>query len=103
MVKSLNDVRWQLSSGEFDLTLHVVRRIAQREISELEIRQAGSDAAIIEEYPDDKYSPSCLLLGHTQNGRPLHIQVSLSETNLVKVITVYEPDPGYWINYTTRR
>lgn len=103
MVKSLDDVRWHLSSGEFDLTLHVVRRLVQREITELEIRQAGATAFVIEEYPDDKYSPSCLMLGFTHSGRPLHIQVSLAETNLVRVITVYEPDPVYWINYMTRR
>lgn len=103
MVKSLGEVRRQLSDAEIDLTLHAARCLLQREISELEIRQAGSNAAIIEEYPDDKYSPSCLLLGYTQNGRPLHILVSLADTILVRVITVYEPDQADWVNYTTRR
>lgn len=83
--------------------MHAARCLLQREISELEIRRAGSNAVIIEEYPDDKYSPSCLLLGYTQNGRPLHILVSLADTILVRVITVYEPDRADWINYTTRR
>ena len=103
MVKSLDDVRRQLSNGEFDLTLHVTRRIVQREINELEIRQAGGEAFIIEEYPDDKYSPSCLMLGFSTNGRPLHILVSLADTALVRVITVYEPDPADWTDYATRR
>lgn len=103
MAKSLDDVRRQLSNAEFDLTLHVVRRLVQREISELEIRQAGETAVVIEEYHDDKYSPSCLMLGFTNTGRPLHIQVSLADTSLVRVITVYEPDPANWIDYTTRR
>ena len=103
MVESLDDVRQQLSDGEFDLTLHVARRIVQREVSEAEIRQAGSSAFIIEDYPDDKYSPSCLMLGFSTDGRPLHILVSLADTTLVRVITVYEPDPAYWIDYTTRR
>lgn len=80
--------------------MHAARCLLQREISELEIRRAGSNAVIIEEYPDDKYSPSCLLLGYTQNGRPLHILVSITDTILVRVITVYEPDRADWINYT---
>ena len=92
-----------MSDAQFDLTLHVVRRLVQREISEPEIRQAGAIAVVIEEYPDDKYSPSCLMLGYTNAGRPLHIQVSLAQTSLVRVITVYEPDPADWTNYTTRR
>ena len=60
MVKSLEEVRRQLSDAQFDLTLHAVRRLIQREISEPEVRQAGATAIVIEEYPDDKYSPSCL-------------------------------------------
>ena len=75
----------------------------ERNISDQEIRQAGIQANVIEDYPEDKYSPSCLLLGFTQTGRPLHIQVSLAETELVKIITIYEPDPNEWLNYSQRR
>ena len=103
MVKSLDNVRRQLANAEIDFTLHVARRLLQREISEMEIRQAGARAMVIEEYPDDKYSPSCLMLGFTDTGKPLHIQVSLADTSLVRVITVYEPDPADWIDYTARR
>ncbi|MEG4054235.1 MULTISPECIES: DUF4258 domain-containing protein [unclassified Microcoleus] len=31
---------------------------------------------VIEEYPDDKYSPSCLIFGLTIANRPLHVQCS---------------------------
>ena len=103
MPKTLNEIRKQISDGEFDLTRHVLRRLVQREISEQEIRQAGAGAIVIEEYPDDKYSPSCLLLGRTDEGKPLHMQVSLADTALVRVITVYDPDPSDWIDFMTRR
>ncbi|MBI5777461.1 MAG: DUF4258 domain-containing protein [Nitrospirae bacterium] len=69
----------------------------------MEIRQAGEQARIIEDYPDDKYAPSCLLLGFSQAGRPLHIQVSYVESDLLKIITIYEPDPKEWYDYTRRR
>ena len=102
-MKTLERAQSQLASGEFEFSRHALKRIVERNISEQDIRQAGAQANIIEDYPDDKYSPSCLLLGFTQTGRPLHIQVSLAETDLVKVITVYDPDPSEWINYSQRR
>lgn len=102
-MKTLERVQSQLAAGEFEFSRHALKRVVERNISEQDIRRAGAQANIIEDYPDDKYSPSCLLLGFTQTGRPLHIQVSLAETDLVKVITVYEPDPSEWINYSQRR
>lgn len=65
--------------------------------------EAGKTAKIIEEYPDDKYSPSYLLLGFTKEARPLHMQVSCAETSLVKLITLYEPDPAEWLDSEIRR
>jgi hypothetical protein len=102
-MKTLEEVRNQLSAGEFEFSRHALKRVVERNISDQEIRQAGILANVIEDYPDDKYSPSCLLLGFTQTGRPLHIQVSLAETKLVRVITIYEPAPNEWINYSQRR
>ena len=102
-MKTLEKVRSQLSTGEFEFSRHALKRVVERNIGDQEIRQAGMQANIIEDYPDDKYSPSCLLLGFTTTGRPLHIQVSLAETELVKIITTYEPDPSEWINYSQRR
>jgi hypothetical protein len=102
-MKSLEKVRSQLSAGDFDFSRHALKRVVERNISDQEIRQAGLQAEIIEDYPEDKYSPSCLLLGFTQTGRPLHIQVSLAETDLVRIVTIYDPDPSEWINYSQRR
>ena len=102
-MKSLDEVRTQFAQGEFELSLHALRRAVERDISFRDLREAGLLANIIEEYPTDKYAPSCLLLGFTDSGRPLHIHVSLFETELVRVITVYEPDPETWSDFSTRR
>ena len=82
---------------------HAFKRVVERNISEVEIRQAGARAEMIEDYPDDKYSPSCLLLDFTKQGRPLHIQVSYAEADLVKIITLYEPDQNEWLDFSQRR
>jgi hypothetical protein len=71
-MKNLGQIRKQLSDGEFEFTSHALRRSVERNISEQEIRQVGKNAQVVENYPDDKYTPSCLLLGFTKTKRPLH-------------------------------
>ena len=103
MMKTLEDIRRQLAEGEFEFSRHAFRRAVERNISEQEIRETGMQAEIIEDYPEDKYSPSALLLGFTAAGRPLHFQVSFAEADLTKIITIYEPDPSEWLDYQKRR
>ena len=102
-MKTLEEIRRHLASGQFEFSRHAFKRAVERNISDLEIRQAGRNATIIEDYPDDKYSPSCLLLGFTEAGRPLHLQVSYLEADLVKIVTLYEPDESEWLDYSRRR
>jgi len=102
-MKTLADIQRQLVAGEFEFSHHAFRRAVERNISEQEIRQAGGMAEIIEDYPDDKYSPSALLLGFTRGGRPLHIQIFFDDTPLAKIIAIYEPDPIEWIDHRLRR
>ena len=100
MAKSIEQARAELAAGAYELSRHAYLRALQNNIPALEIAEAG---IIIEDYPDDKYSPSCLLLGFTRAGRPLHMQVSLADTDLVKIVTLYEPDGGEWVDYSVRR
>jgi hypothetical protein len=103
-MKHLEQIQQQLYNGEFEFSRHAFKRAIERNISEQEIRAAGQNAIMIETYPDDKYSPSCLLLGFTETGRPLHLQVSVANTDLVKIITIYQPDDSQWNDiYTQRR
>lgn len=102
-MKSLSEIRRQLEDGQFEFSRHAFRRVVERNISEQEVREAGSNAEIIENYPDDKYGPSGLFLGFTPAGRVLHFQVSFAELDLTKIVTIYEPDPNEWINYRVRK
>jgi len=102
-MKTIDDIRRQLTAGQFEFSHHAFKRAIERNISELEIRQAGEQARIIEDYPDDKYAPSCLLLGFSKAGRPLHIQASYVESDVLKIITIYEPDPKEWYDHSRRR
>ena len=102
-MKTLEQIRNQLAAGEFEFSRHALKRAVERNIGEQEIRQAGIGASVIEEYPHDKISPSCLLLGFTRTGRPLHIQVSLADTSFVRIVTLYEPRAAEWTNHSRRR
>jgi len=68
-----------------------------RDVNVVEVEEAVmSNCEIIEDYPEDKYGPSCLILGFTKQERPLHILISYPTRPLLKIITIYEPDPIAW-------
>lgn len=92
-IQNLAEIRQRFAEGRFEFSRHAFKRAIERNVGEIEIRQAGAASKLIESYPEDKYSPSCLLLGYTEAGRALHLQVSLASSELVKIITLYEPDP----------
>ena len=59
---------------------------------------------IIEDYPDDKPYPSCLIYGDSFRGEPVHsVWAFNKETKWAVLITVYRPDPDRWIDWRTRR
>jgi len=97
------DIGRNLSAGRYELSRHALQRIVERNISQAEIEEAGRTLELIEDYPEDKYAPSFLVLGFTENHRPLHLQVCYTDPDMLKVITVYEPSAGQWIDNRIRR
>ena len=97
----ITGIQDKIKSGEYRFSDHAVKRMIQKSIDRFEVENAITKGEIIEEYPDDKYSSSCLIYGKTKAGRDLHVQISLPP--VVVVITVYEPDLGEWVNCKTRR
>ena len=102
-MKPFAEICHQLSAGEFEFSRHAFKRVVERNISNDEITQLSEKAELIENYPEDKFSPSCLILGFTHKNRLLHIQVSFADTPLIRIITLYEPDPKEWIEFRKRR
>ena len=99
----IEQIRAKIQAGQFEFSKHAVDRSILRVVSVQEMHEAVTNGEIIEDYPDDKYGPSCLILGFTQAGRPLHIQCSYPSRPLVKIITLYEPNPAQWIDFRVRR
>ncbi|HLL15317.1 MAG TPA: DUF4258 domain-containing protein [Pyrinomonadaceae bacterium] len=99
----ISEIREKFAAGEFEFSKHAVDQSILRHISVREMREAMIMAEIIEDYPEDKYGPSCLVLGYTQARRPLHVQCSHPSRPLLKIITLYEPDPDLWIDLKVRK
>jgi hypothetical protein len=99
----IDEIREKIEAGQFEFSKHAVDQSIIRRISVKEIQELFDDAEVIEDYPEDKYGPSCLILGKTSDGRLLHIQCSYPSRPLVKIITLYEPDPDLWIDFKIRR
>lgn len=100
----LEEIRKKISTNEFEFSKHAVDQSIIRRISVQEVREAVMrNSELIEDYPDDKYGPSCLILGFTEGNRPLHIQCSYSSRPVLKIITIYEPNPENWIDLKKRK
>lgn len=96
-------LREKFIHDQFEFSRHALDRSTLRGISVQEIREAMQRSELLEDYPNDKYGPSCLVLGFTEDGRALHVQCSYPSRPLIKIITVYEPDPQEWLEFRTRR
>ncbi len=94
-------IQAKIRTGDYRYSEHAVKRMIERAIGRHEIETAILTGELIEEYPDDKYSPTCLIYGKTSEKRVLHIQASLPP--LVVIVTAYEPNPQEWIDGKIRR
>ena len=93
----------KIENGQFEFSQHATEQSIIRRINIREFQEAVSQSERIEDYPDDKYGPSCLLLGFTSSRRPLLFHCSYPSRPIVKIITLYEPNPLKWIDFKVRR
>ena len=99
----IKEIREKILAGQFEFSKHAADQSILRHVALQDIREAIANGEIIEDYPNDKYGPSCLILGYTRAGRPLHLQCSHPSRPLIKIITLYEPDANLWVNFKVRK
>ena len=99
----MEEIRRKFRAVQYEYSLHAVDQSILRHITRKEVEEAVANGEIVEDYPTDKYGPSCLILGFTVEGRPLHVQCTHPRQPRLKIITLYEPDPAEWIDYKVRR
>ena len=99
----IDDIRRKVKIGQFEFSKHAVDQSIIRRIGVQDLHDVIANGTVIEDYPEDKYGPSCLILGITSKKKPIHIQCSYPSRSILKIITLYEPDPVLWIDFKERR
>lgn len=85
------------------MTQHVSYRCRERGITLEDIKQAIMQGKIIEDYPEDYPYPSCLVLGSSAAGQPIHVVCGVGEGRLW-IITAYYPNLDKWdADFRTRK
>jgi hypothetical protein len=92
----IEELRQKVARGQAEYSLHAVRQMVAPNLTPDEVAELVLAGEVIEDYPEDKYGRSCLVLGRTATGRALHIQCTHPSRPMVKIITAYEPDPAEW-------
>jgi hypothetical protein len=92
----------QAATENIRITQHAHQEMVEEDITLDEVLQAIAMGHILENYPEHRRGACCLLNGHTQNSRPLHIVCTTARPVLI-IITVYEPKPPKWVTPTQRR
>jgi len=86
------------------ITDHADEEAASDNLRYEEIYNSVLQGEVIEIYPQDRPYPSCLILGMTFRGEPVHsVWAYNAETRWAVLVTVYRPDPNRWVNWRERR
>ncbi len=97
----LGPIRDQVEREALRVTQHAQQEMTEENIVLEEALEAIRSGKIIENYPQHRRGPCCLICGYTRQQRPLHV-VATTKGPLLILITVYEPKPPKWITPTQR-
>jgi hypothetical protein len=97
---SFDEILREVKNGRLLYTRHAIQRMSKRGISPEMVESSILRGEVIEEYPDDKYGPSCLIAAQLPSGW-IHIVLSLKMPPWV--ITAYIPEADEWIDFKKRK
>ena len=102
---SMRFIRSHVRAKRYRLTQHATMVRLERGIRIGEMEQVLLHGAIIEQEPDAKPYPSCLVLGWLASGDPLHVVCSRGDVEpALRIVTLYEPEDALWeSDYKTRK
>lgn len=92
----LEFIKQCVAGGQVRWTYHVTMRLLQRGLAAEILRDAAATLEIVEAYPQDKYLPSFLVRGESEE-LVFHAQIATDlEGDNVRIVTMYVPDPSEW-------
>ncbi len=96
-------IKQKVLNDNFRLSEHAENEKQRDKIYFNEIDEAFKNIELIEEYPEDPRGRSCLLLGFSLKGKPLHFVCGDLDKENILFITMYRPKINDWINYRIRK
>jgi len=97
----IEEIREKIGKEEYEISLHAEKERYAEDRTIADLENAVHLGEILEDYPEDKRGPSCLILGYSRN-RPIHIVCGYTSIQWMRVITVSIPKPPKWIEERTR-
>ncbi|MEW6363297.1 MAG: DUF4258 domain-containing protein [Acidobacteriota bacterium] len=88
-------LRQQAETDRLRVTVHAHQEMVEEDISLEDVRDVLLDPVLIENYPEHKRGPCCLVGQRTARGRYVHV-VCTTSLDIAIIITVYEPRPPKW-------
>ena len=97
MIDILRQIQEAVSDGQLLFGPHALQQMAQQEpiLFAVHVQETILTGEVIEDYPGDVRGPSCLTLGWTGAGEPVHAVVTTPRP-YVFVITAYRPSSARW-------
>lgn len=100
----IENLRASIGSNRYSVTDHADEEAASDALAINDVLESMESGEIIEQYPDDRPFPSCLVLGRTSTTEPAHSVWAYDvSTEWAMLITVYRPDPARWIDLRVRK
>jgi len=101
---NIDDLVESINENRLRITDHADEEMLADQLSLDDVFASVLRGEIIEDYPDDRPYPSCLIFGRVPGGDPVHsVWAFNEETRWAVLITVYRPDPERWVDWRHRR
>ena len=100
----IRDIIEAILAQRFRVTDHADEEAVNDRLALDDVLNSVRHGEIVEDYPQDKPYPSCLVFGASPEGYPIHSVWAYNKgTRWAVLVTVYRPDPERWTNWRTRK
>ncbi|MBI4826370.1 MAG: DUF4258 domain-containing protein [Nitrospirae bacterium] len=99
------EIKWiqeRVRKGEYYVSKHGDMERQNDNLALTEVEEALLSGRILEQYEDSGRGASCLVVGFTEAGKPVHVVCGTRGKEMV-IITVYIPRPPKFITPYERR
>ncbi len=101
---TLAEIFEAIKYGRYRVTDHADEEAAEDALTLNDVLSSVAHGEVIEAYLTDVPYPSCLILGQTPGGVPIHsVWAYNSDNQWAVLVTVYRPDPMRWVDWRQRR